>query len=55
MLGEEELVGIGGVLVKFLVSFAFRFADTVAAVSNYSANLAKKMGAKNIIIIPNGI
>lgn len=55
MLGEEELVGIGGKLVKFLVSFAFQHADTVAAVSNYSANLAKNMGAKNIIIIPNGI
>lgn len=55
MLGEEELVGVGGNLVKFLVSFAFYFADTVAAVSNYSADLAKKLGAKKVIIIPNGI
>lgn len=54
MLGEEELVGKGGCVVTFLVSLAFRVADTVAAVSNYSANLAKKMGAKNVVIIPNG-
>ena len=55
MLGEEELVGAGGRFVKFFVSFAFRQANMVAAVSRYSAALAKKMGAKRIVIIPNGI
>ncbi len=55
MLGEEELVGFGGRLVKFFVSFAFRVANTVAAVSSYSAKLAKKLGAKNVVIIPNGV
>lgn len=55
LLGEEELVGFGGRLVKFFVSFAFRQSDIVAAVSSYSANLAKKLGAKNVVIIANGI
>lgn len=55
LLGEQELVGRGGKVVTFLVVLAFKCADTVAAVSNYSANLAKKLGAKKVIIIPNGI
>ncbi len=55
LLGEEELVGKGGVIVTFLVSLAFRVANTVAAVSSYSAKKAKKLGAKNVVIIPNGI
>lgn len=55
LLGEQELVGFGGKMVTLLVSFAFKQANTVAAVSNYSANLAKKFGAKKVVIIPNGI
>ncbi|MCL4390426.1 glycosyltransferase family 4 protein [Patescibacteria group bacterium] len=55
LLGEEEFVGLGGKLVKYLVSFAFARADVVAAVSTYSANLAKKLGAKKVVIIPNGV
>lgn len=55
LLGEEELVGIGGKVVKYLVSFAFHFANIVAAVSNYSGRGAKKYGAKKVIIIPNGV
>lgn len=54
-LGTEELIGIGGGLVAIFVSAAFRVANTVAAVSSYSANLAKKMGAKRVVIIPNGV
>lgn len=33
----------------------FRKADVVAAVSTYSANLATKMGAKRVVVIPNGV
>lgn len=39
---------------RFLM-FGLRFADSVAAVSSYSANLAKKYGAKRVVIIPNGV
>ncbi|MBI4099486.1 glycosyltransferase [Candidatus Microgenomates bacterium] len=55
LLGEEELVGIGGQGVTFLVSLAFRQADVVAAVSSYSAAQAKRLGAKKVIVIPNGV
>lgn len=55
MIGNEELVGTGGGFVKFFVSWAFRQTNIVAAVSSYSAKLAKKLGAKNITIISNGI
>lgn len=55
LLGEQELVGFGGTIVTRMVSWAFRQANTVAAVSSYSANQAKKLGAKNVIIIPNGV
>lgn len=54
-LGEEELVGKGGKIVTFLVSLSFKIADTVAAVSKYSADQARKLGAKKVVIIPNGI
>lgn len=39
---------------RFLM-FGLRFADSVAAVSSYSANLAKKYKAKRVVIIPNGV
>ncbi|MEK7127719.1 MAG: glycosyltransferase [Patescibacteria group bacterium] len=39
---------------RFLM-FGLRFADSVAAVSSYSANLARKYGAKRVVIIPNGV
>lgn len=55
MIGEEELVGFGGKFVKFLVTFAFHQAHTVAAVSSYSAKLAKNFGAKYVVVIPNGV
>ena len=38
-----------------ILMFGLRFADTVAAVSKYSANLAKKYGARRVVIIPNGV
>lgn len=55
LLGEEELVGRGGKIVTKLVSLAFTQANVVAAVSHYSANIAKKFGAKKVVIIPNGV
>lgn len=55
LLGEEELVGKGGDIATFLVSLAFRVADTVAAVSSYSADQARKLGAKHVVVIPNGV
>lgn len=55
LLGEEELVGFGGKIVKFLVAAAFSLADTVAAVSRYSARRAQKLGAKKVVIIANGV
>ena len=45
---------LGPVFNSFLM-FPLRYMDTVAAVSSYSANLAKKHGAKNVVIIPNGV
>lgn len=38
-----------------LLMLGLRFANTVAAVSSYSANIAKKYGAKRVVIIPNGV
>ena len=65
MLHQEELVIKGKVLVPLqrflaglltpLISWSLSRSDVVAAVSNYSANLAKKMGAKKVVIIPNGV
>ena len=55
LLGEEEFIGFGGKLATFLVSLAFRQADIVAAVSAFSAHAAKKLGAKKVFIIPNGV
>jgi hypothetical protein len=42
-------------IFDFVLMFGLRFADTVAAVSSYSANLAKRYGAKRVVIIPNGV
>ncbi len=55
LLGEQELVGFGGGVVKFFVAWAFGRADTVAAVSTFSANQATKLGAKHVVVIPNGV
>ncbi len=38
-----------------LISWSLKKADLVAAVSTYSALLAKNYGAPNIVIIPNGV
>lgn len=37
------------------ISYAFKQADVVAAVSQYSAQLAKRIGAKQVVVIPNGV
>ncbi len=42
-------------LLTPLIAFSFHQADVVAAVSSYSANQARKLGAKKVIIIPNGV
>ncbi|MEK7565626.1 MAG: glycosyltransferase family 4 protein [Patescibacteria group bacterium] len=54
--GEEWNLSrtITPIFTRFLM-FGLRFADTVAAVSHYSANLAKKYRAKRVVIIPNGV
>ena len=64
-LATEEWVGKGILAVLFqktlgkifngFLMFPLRFANTVAAVSSYSASLAKKYGAKRVVIIPNGV
>lgn len=38
-----------------VVSWAFKRADVVAAVSQYSALLSKKIGARHVVVIPNGV
>jgi glycosyltransferase involved in cell wall biosynthesis len=62
---HEELVVKGSLLKPLqswlatmldpLIKRAFASANTVAAVSTYSAKAAKEYGAKNVIVIPNGI
>ncbi len=42
-----------GFFTWFLM-FGLKFADAVAAVSHYSANLSQRYGAKRVVIIPNG-
>lgn len=64
MLHKEELVmrgwlrplqsGIANLLTP-LISWSLQQADVVAAVSQYSANLARKMGARDVVVIPNGV
>jgi glycosyltransferase involved in cell wall biosynthesis len=64
-LHYEELVIKGTVFRPFhhlfarfldpVIHWSFSKADIVAAVSKYSADLAKEMGAKNIRVIPNGV
>lgn len=56
-LHVEEFIGskIFAGLLTPVISFAFRRADVVAAVSNYSAGLARKMGGKGVVVIPNGV
>jgi len=61
----EELVIQGSLLSRFhttlaslltpLITFSFHHSDTVAAVSYYSTKLAQDLGAKHVIVIPNGI
>lgn len=64
-LATEEWVG-KGIMAKFFqkyfggafnhfLMFPLRFMDTVAAVSSYSANLAKRYGANKVVIVPNGV
>ena len=62
---KNELVVKGQVLHKFqnifsmvvepLIRFAFRKADVVGAVSLHSARLAREYGAKNVVVVPNGV
>ncbi|MCL4397644.1 glycosyltransferase family 4 protein [Patescibacteria group bacterium] len=64
-LATEEWVGKGraaqvfqkylGPMFNTVLMFPLRYMDTVAAVSSYSAGLAKKYGAKKVVIIPNGV
>lgn len=55
-LHKEEFVGLTmfSDLLTPIVSWSFRTADVVAAVSMYSAKLAREMGAKKVVVIPNG-
>ncbi len=65
LLAREELVLRGWLPMKLraeladlitpLIAWSFRKADTVAAVSSYSAKITQRMGARNIVIIPNGV
>lgn len=61
---EEELVLSGPLrlfsssltsLLSGLLSWAYRQADILAAVSAYSARETKKMGGNNVVVIPNGV
>ncbi len=61
---KEEMIlkGFLGTLLKpflfflgFWVKSALKNADVCACVSNFSKNAAEKMGAKNCVLIPNGI
>lgn len=61
----EELVITGKLLQPFrhllshfitpLISWSYSKADLIAAVSQYSATLARQYQAKTVIVIPNGI
>lgn len=61
---REEMVlkGLLGILLKpflwflgFSIKDALKTADICACVSNFSKTTAEKMGAKNCVLIPNGI
>lgn len=59
---KEELVFSGpkmlswvSHLVKPMVQYALRNSTVVAAVSNYSLANSRKLGAKNCVLIPNGV
>jgi len=59
---EEELVFSGPKmlsrlrqLIKPMVKYALRNSAVVAAVSNYSLANCQKLGAKNCVLIPNGV
>ncbi len=55
-VATEEWVGLNPPSVfNRILMFPLRYMNTVAAVSSYSADLAKKYGAKNVIIVPNGV
>ncbi|MDP3661336.1 MAG: glycosyltransferase family 4 protein [bacterium] len=43
-----------GVFYPFF-KMIFTRANTVTAISNYLANWAKKMGAKSVVVVPNGV
>lgn len=61
---EEELVLSGPLrllsslltpILSSLLSWAYRQADVLAAVSTHSARETKKMGGNNVVVIPNGV
>jgi glycosyltransferase involved in cell wall biosynthesis len=51
----KKQVGIFWIVLKPLFIAIFRRADHVQAISNYLAQWAKNMGAKNVEVIPNGV
>jgi len=65
MLHQQELVVKGSLfshlhhqlanLITPIISWSLSRADLVAAVSHYSGELAKNLGATNIHIVPNGV
>lgn len=61
LMHKEELVASNFLVDKFknfltpLICWAFSMADVVACVSKFSRENARKMGAKNTVVIPNGV
>lgn len=61
LMHKEELVASNFIVEKFknfltpVISWSFSKADVVACVSRFSEINAKKMGAKNTVVIPNGV
>lgn len=51
----KENTGKFGFLLRLLISYAIKKADLVHAVSQSTAERAKQLGAKKIVIIPNGV
>lgn len=51
----EEFKELFSDLITPLISFSFRTADVVFAVSKFAANRATDLGAKKTVIIPNGV
>lgn len=51
----KETTGAFGGVLKPIIAWSLKNADIVHAVSSYTANLAKLIGAKKVVVIPNGV